>query len=87
VYRPQAYPEVETAVLDMLNKGAGPIVLDLDAVAALDTEALRGLIRLLRRARSAGGDIALRSSRADLLRTLSVTALDRVFAVEQPLAA
>jgi len=86
-YRPHAYPQVEAAVLDSLRKGAEPIVLDLDSVVALDTQALRGLIKLLRQARSAGGDIALRSSRADVLRTLSVTALDRVFAVERQLAA
>jgi anti-anti-sigma factor len=65
-----------------LQEGAERIVLDLDAVAVLDTKALRGLISLLRRARSTGGEIALRSSRTDVLGTLSVTALDRVFPVQ-----
>jgi|HubBroStandDraft_4_1064222.scaffolds.fasta_scaffold00870_6 anti-anti-sigma factor len=86
-YRPEAYPEVEAAVLGDLEEGAGQVVLDLDSVAVLDTQALRGLISLLRRARSMGGDIVLRSSRTDVLRTLSVTALDRVFPVLQAQAA
>jgi len=47
----------------------------------LDTEALRDLISVLRRARLKGAQIALRSSRDEILRTLSVTGLDRVFAV------
>jgi anti-anti-sigma factor len=86
-YQSQAYPRVEAAVLARLRGGARYVVLDLDAAAALDTEALRGLISLLRTARATGGEIALRSSRSDLLRTLSVTGLDRVFTVLQPQAA
>ena len=48
----------------------------------LDTEGLRGLIALLRRARLKGAQIALRSSREEILRTLSVTGLDRVFTIK-----
>ncbi|MEO6836001.1 MAG: STAS domain-containing protein [Candidatus Tumulicola sp.] len=86
-YHPQAYPAVEAAVLAALSDGAERVVLDLDSVAVLDSGALRGLILLLRRVRSAGGELALRSNRADVLRTLSVTALDRVFPILQPEAA
>ena len=86
-YRPQAYPEVEAAVLSAVEQGAARVVLDLDSVVVLDTEALRGLISLLRRVRSSGGDLALRSSRPDVLRTLSVTALDRVFTLVETRAA
>jgi anti-anti-sigma factor len=80
-YLPQNYPAVEAAVDAALSKGAEQIVLDLDTLAILDTEALRGLIALLRRARLKGAQIALRSSRDEILRTLSVTGLDRVFAL------
>jgi len=80
-YRPQAYCETEAALLGKLREGAGHAVLDLDGIATLDTNALRGLISLLRRVRSAGGEIVLRSGRTDVRRTLSVTGLDRVFAV------
>jgi len=86
-YRPREYPVLESAVLAAFDEGASRVVLDLDAVAVLDTDAIRGLISLLRRSRAAGGELALRSTRADVLRTLSVTALDRVFPVVRPQAA
>jgi anti-anti-sigma factor len=85
-YRPQSFPALEGAILGALRDGAGQVVLDLDSVASLDSAELRELIKLLRSARSSGGDLALRSTRANVLRTLSVTALDRVFDL-QPRAA
>ena len=80
-YRRQEYAALEAAVFEALEAGASPVVLDLDRIETLDTAALRVLISLLRRARSAGGELALRVSRPDLLRTLSVTALDRVLPI------
>jgi anti-anti-sigma factor len=86
-YRPQNFPAIETAILEALRDGAELVVLDLDSVAGLDSAALRELIKLLRLARSNGGELALRSTRTNALRTLSVTGLDRVFPVLQPTAA
>lgn len=86
-YSPESLHALEPAILEALRAGAERVVLDLDSVASLDSAALRELIRLLRLARSSGGDLALRSTRAGVLRTLSVTALDRVFPVLQPTAA
>jgi anti-anti-sigma factor len=86
-YRPKAYPALEAAVQTALENGAGRVVLNLDSLDSLDTEGVRGLISLLRHARSVGGDVALRSSKPDVLRTLSVTALDRIFALVQAEAA
>jgi anti-anti-sigma factor len=80
-YLPQSYPAVEAAVDAALSRGAERVVLNLDTLLALDTDALRGLISLLRRARLKGAQIALRSSRDEILRTLSITGLDRVFVV------
>jgi anti-anti-sigma factor len=64
-----------------LQRGAEQVVIDLDTLVVLDTDALRDLIALLRRARLKGAQIALRSSREEIRRTLSITGLDRVFAV------
>lgn len=86
-YRPHSFPALEAAILEALREGAERVVLDLDSVASLDSVVLRELITLLRRARASGGDLALRSTRTDVLRTLSVTALDHVFPVVQPKAA
>ncbi len=86
-YRPSAYPVVEAAVLAALAEGGSRVILDLDSLDALDTEGVRGLITLLRRARSVGGELALSSTKADIKRTLQVTALDRIFKMVEAEAA
>lgn len=78
-YRPNAIAALETAVLAALEDGAGQVVLDLDTVEALDTDGVRGLIKLLRSSRAAGGELALSASKPGVRRTLAVTALDRLF--------
>ncbi len=85
-YRPAAYPAVENAVLDAFAAGA-PVALDLDEVPALDDEGVRGLIKLLRRGREADREVALRTHRTDHRDRLAVTALDRLFPVDDPRAA
>jgi anti-sigma B factor antagonist len=86
-YRPSAYPVVEAAVLTALEDRESRVVLDLDSLDALDTEGVRGLISLLRRARSVGRDLALSSTKSDVRRTLQVTALDRLFPMVEAEAA
>ena len=72
----------EKSVQDALDLGVGRVILNLDSLSTLDADGVRGLIEILRSTRSPGsGEIALQSSKADVLRTLSVTALDRLFPV------
>lgn len=78
-YRPDAYPVVEAALLAALAEGESTIVLDLDSLDSLDTDGVRGLITLLRRARASGRDLSLSATKPSILRTLQVTALDRLF--------
>jgi anti-sigma B factor antagonist len=78
-YVPTALVSLEAAMIAALESGAARVVLDLDGLATLDTDGVRGLIKLLRRARAIGGELALQSSKPDVLRTLNVTALDRLF--------
>jgi anti-anti-sigma factor len=85
-YRPEAISTLEEAVLTALGQGAR-VVLDLDALEVLDTAGVRGLIALLRSSRSVGGELALRSSKPAVRRTLEVTALDRIFALDDSQAA
>lgn len=82
-YRPDAFPVVEAGLSAALAEGESSIVLDLDSLNALDTEGVRGLIRLLRRARASGRDLALSATKPAILRTLQVTALDRLFGMVQ----
>lgn len=70
---------LEASISQALDAGAERIVLDLDGLASLDAAGVRDLITLLRRSRERGGDIALRVTRPAIVRTLHVTALDRLF--------
>lgn len=86
-YRPEALSELELAVLTAYEAGAGQVVLNLDSVEALDTDGVRGLIKLLRSSRAVGGELALRATKAVVRRTLAVTALDRLFPMIEEVAA
>jgi anti-anti-sigma factor len=78
-YRPEAMVALQATVLAAFEEGNDRVVLDLDRLAHLDSEGVRGLITLLRRSREVGGDVALSTSRADITRSLAVMALDRLF--------
>ena len=86
-YRPEAYPLVEAAVMTALEDETAGVVLDLDSLETLDTDGVRGLITLLRRARASGRDLALSSTKPRVRHTLEVTALDRLFRMVEPEAA
>jgi anti-anti-sigma factor len=78
-YRPDALESIQDQALASFSDGAKRVVLNLDSLARLDTDGVRGLIVLLRRTREVGGELALKVTRPDLLRSLQVMALDRLF--------
>ena len=78
-YRPDALDRITRETLAAFEEGAPRVVLDLDALTRLDTDGVRGLILLLRRSREVGGEVALKVTRPELIRSLSVMALDRLF--------
>jgi anti-anti-sigma factor len=86
-YQPSQLATVTEKVLAVFADGMPRAVLNLDLLPRLDTDAVRGLILLLRRSREAGGEIALKVTRPELLRSLQVTALDRLFPMIQEVAA
>jgi anti-anti-sigma factor len=71
-------------VLAAFEAGAPQVVLNLDSLERLDSDGVRGLILLLRRSREIGGDVALAATRPEILRSLHVTALDRIFPMVTP---
>jgi anti-anti-sigma factor len=87
MYRPEALSALESAMRTALEDGAVRVVLNLDSLDSLDTEGVRGLIRLLRSSRAMGGELALRSNKPGVRRTLEVTALDRLFPMVESEAA
>jgi anti-sigma B factor antagonist len=81
-YRAADAAKLEDAVLRAHAQGHKRVVLDLDRLDGLDTAELRGLITLLRRSRQAGGELVLRTTKDEVIRALRLTALDRLFDVE-----
>ena len=79
-YHPAAYPSVQNAVDVALGAGSA-VALDLDATQTLDDESVRGLIKLLRRGREVGAQVALRTHSDEQRRRLAQTALDRLFPI------
>lgn len=86
-YQPKTLEDVSSRVLSAFADGAGRVVLNLDSLPRLDTDGVRGLIVLLRRSREVGGEIALSVTRPELLRSLHVMALDRLFPMVSGIAA
>jgi len=76
---PGQLDRLEATISEAFDTGTDRVVLDLDGLTSLDSDGVRDLITLLRRARERGADIALRATHGTILRTLQVTALDRLF--------
>jgi anti-anti-sigma regulatory factor len=70
------------AALRAALAGREALTLDIDALPALDAPAIACLVTLLRDARNLGVTLRLAVSRLDLLETLRVTGLDKVFTRE-----
>jgi anti-sigma B factor antagonist len=69
-------PEFREAVAGVV--GVERIVIDLCGTAFMDSAGLGALIGGIRRAREAGGDLAVACSPRPLLRLLHTTGLDRI---------
>lgn len=85
---PGAQPEVEQFMFEVraaFAAGSRTLLIDLEQLETLSSEAVGGLITALRYARNHEGSASLIASQPKVLQTLSVTALDRVFPlVERP---
>lgn len=87
VYQPSQLDSLVDEVIATFADGASEVVLDLDSLPRLDTDGVRGLILLLRRSRESAGEIVLKVTRPEILRSLHVMALDRLFRVTGAVAA
>ena len=79
-----AFDRLQTELLEAVEDGAKAVAIDLDALSVLDSAAMRQLIKLLRRTRERGAELTLITGRTDILRSLRVTSLDKVFHVAAP---
>ncbi len=60
---------------------AGQEVLDLGGVAYIDSSSLSEVVRAMKRARQAGGDLRLCSVREDVLEIFEMTGLNKAIAI------
>jgi anti-sigma B factor antagonist len=79
--------EVELALQDVLARDGRAVALDLAEVGFIDSTALGVLLRFQPRFKARGGELLLVSDDRRVLRTLQITGLDRIFRIEERLAA
>ena len=66
---------------DHLNAGEARLVVDLREVAYIDSAGLGEVVRAMKRAREAGGDLRLCGLSDDVLRLFELTGLNEAIAV------
>lgn len=71
--------ELQKAFTNLLDKGNKKIVLDLAKTNFISSIVIASLVFMLKRAREAGGNIAICSIKDAVERVLSLTNLDKVF--------
>jgi anti-sigma B factor antagonist len=74
-------PQLKECMLGLIDAGVPRLVVDLGAVTFIDSTALGVLIGGVRRINDAGGAMALVVGSRPVARVLSITGLDRVFAI------
>lgn len=80
-------PRLKECLLAVLDEGVEHVVVDLSAVTFIDSTALGVLIGGVRRINDSGGEMALIVAGRSVRRVLSITGLDRVFAIYDSRAA
>jgi anti-anti-sigma factor len=78
---PESLQALRAEVVRALDAGAGSISIDVDDVGVLDSVLISALISILREARERGASVALGATRKNILDTLQITALDKVFKI------
>lgn len=76
-------PRFKEAMIELLDTGVEKLVVDLTGVTFIDSTALGVLIGGLRRVHDIGGSMSLVVTTSPVERVLSITGLDRVFAVQR----
>ena len=68
-------------LIDHLNAGKTKIVLDLQGVDYIDSSGLAEVVRAMKRAREAGGDLRICGLRDNVLKIIEMTGLNKAIAV------
>lgn len=81
---PEALQILRRLAYDAVDAGHLNIEIDVDDIGALESPSISTLISILRKARERGATVSLRASRKNILDTLCVTGLDKVFRIVAP---
>ena len=76
-----AVVEIETAFLDLVDRGVGCIVVDLSDAAFLDSKAIEAVMRGAQAARRAGIDVTAGGAHGGVARAIEVCGLDHAMRV------
>jgi anti-sigma B factor antagonist len=80
-------PEFRTRIDTWQGQAVQKFIVDLNAVKFMDSAGLAALVKLLKQARAAGGDVVLvKSHSAATMRILSLTKFDKVFQIAETIA-
>jgi anti-anti-sigma factor len=78
---PESLQALRIAVVRAVEDGAKSVAIDIDEVGLLDSRLIAALISILREAREHGASVLLGATRKNILDTLRITALDKVFTI------
>jgi anti-sigma B factor antagonist len=79
-------PALEQALEGVLGLGGTSVALDLADVSFVDSTTLGVLLRYHERFQGRGGELVVVTDDRRVLRTLEVTGVDRIFAIERRLS-
>ena len=74
--------ELERQLMPLAERGASRVLVDLRGAPRIDSIALGLLVLAQRKLSLGGGELVLKVSNHEVLRTLEVTGLDRFFTIE-----
>jgi anti-sigma B factor antagonist len=75
-------PRLEQRLAELHGEGARRLTVDLRALTFIDSSGLSALVSTLKRYRSDGGDVVLRSPTRATAKVLEISGLDQVFEIE-----
>lgn len=76
-------PNLKDRIADLVSGGQSRLAIDLAGVEFMDSTGLGVLIGGLKRCKEAGGSLTLVAPPEPVLKVLSITGLDKVFAIHE----
>ncbi len=75
-------PRLRTALLELAQHGASPVVVDLAAVSFVDSAGISLLIQAKKRFAAAGAELVLRAPQPAVRRVLEISGVTELFRIE-----